>query len=107
MPDSGVNVFKPSLKSSPYPFKEEGKSRITPFQAMYLVELWCSFPEKAGYQINSVYRREVCDTLMEAEYRNEDWSFGDYEKWITDRFSKFTRKDWRKYYRSVKKGEYV
>ena len=108
MADNGVSVFDSALvKPNPYPFRVEGKSRLTPFQAMYLVELWCSFPEKEGYQINSVYRKKVCDVLKEVEYRKSNWSFGDYEKWITDRFSKFTRKDWRKYYRDVKKGECV
>lgn len=95
------------VKGEPISFREEGKSRLTPFQAMYLVELWCSFPEKEGYQINSVYRMKVCDVLKEVEYRNSDWSFDDYGKWIIDRFSKFTRKDWRNYYRDVKKGRYV
>jgi len=99
------NTFE--VKGERLPMREEGKSRLTPCQAMYLVELWCSFPESKGYEINSIYRKKVCEVLKEVEYRKSDWSFDDYEKWIIDRFSKFTRKDWWKYYRDVKKGECV
>lgn len=83
---------------------EEGKSRLTPFEALYLLELWCDIVEREGsFYFGAKYRMDVCETLREMEYRNPDWHFNDFENWIKDRFSKFTRKDWRKYYKDVKK----
>lgn len=84
---------------------EEGKSRLTPFEATYLVELWCNIVESHLY-INSKYRLLVCDTLRELEWRNPDWHFRDFENWVKGHFSDFTKKDWRKYIKQVNK-EYI
>ena len=85
--------------------REEGKSRLTPFEALYLLELWCDIVEREGnFYFGAKYRMDVCDTLREIEYRNPDWHFNDFENWIKDRFGKFNKKDWKQYYRDVKKG---
>ena len=88
--------------------REEGKSRLTPFEALYLLELWNNIIEEQGsYYVGSKYRVKVLETLREMEYRNPDWHFNDFENWIKDRFGKFTSKDWKQYYKDVKKDKYV
>lgn len=85
---------------------EEGKSRLTPFEAMYLVELWCNIVEDHLY-ITSKYRLLVCDTLRELEWRNPDWHFNDYKNWIENKFINFSKKDWGKYFKQVNKESIV
>ena len=106
METTTTNTTTINLKDQPRArFREEGKSRLTPFEALYLLELWCDIVEREGsFYFGAKYRMDVCDTLREMEYKNPDWHFNDFENWIKDRFSKFTKKDWKKYYKDVKKG---
>ena len=85
--------------------REEGKSRLTPFEALYLLELWCNILEEEGsYYVGSKYRMMTLEALREVEYRNPDWHFSDFENWLKDKFSKFDKKAWKQYYKDVKKG---
>lgn len=87
---------------------EEGKSRLTPFEALYLLELWCEIVERDEIlYLGSKYRKKVCEVLREIEYRNPDWHLEDFENWIKDRFAKFSKKDWKTYIKDVNKGKCI
>lgn len=87
--------------------KVEGQSRLTPLQAINLIEHWCSIVEMRGLRVGSLYRFRVCGILIELENRNENWHFKDFVEWINNRFSKMTDKDWKIYIKDVNKGKCI
>lgn len=67
--------------------KVEGESRLTPFEALYLLELACMLrvgtPDgKMEKHITHSARVSFLNDLIEQERLHPEWHFNDFELWV-------------------------
>ena len=69
--------------------KVEGQSRLTPFEAIYILKLVCRRTEedisKEGVEVNDKVRIKigvkVAELLTEMENKHPDWHLNDWVEW--------------------------
>ena len=67
-------------------FKEEGRSRLTPFQAIFLFELGVSAycVRNKESQPTLFARLDFINQLIKAEEDHPDWHFEDFKDWVRE-----------------------
>lgn len=70
-------------------FSIEGQSRLTPFEAIYLVELAYDLAKERALSREEVpAKHEIVDMLRRTEDAYPGWHFYDYETWVKNTFRK-------------------
>ena len=85
-----VKISLATSKNGKSKLVEEGRSRITPFEALYLLELGChqltlDHQAQCNGDIGTVstqVRVQIAEALKNLECENPDWHFDDFELWV-------------------------
>lgn len=85
-----VRTSLATLKDGKPWLAEEGKSRITPFEALYLLELGChqlTLDHQAQCNgdvgtVSTQARVQIAEALKNLERENPGWHFDNFELWV-------------------------
>ena len=82
----GIDTITIESNNAKFSFKEEGKSRLTPFQAIFLFELGVSANcvRNKESQPTSLARLDFIKNLMKVEEDHPDWHFEDFKNWVRE-----------------------